>query len=120
MPAVPQRVNTLDAMRLALPAQAYLHMLSQIALTGTMPILDTRGTPTEEAQLCTPQMRYDALKYLTDKVVPQAKAQDVQAPPDLETIAARSQVLKSMSVKDLLAMRDAARAKLQTTPVSSG
>jgi hypothetical protein len=90
-------------------------MLSQIALTGTMPILDVRGVPTEDAQPCTPQMRYDALKYLTDKIVPQAKAQDVQSPPDLETIAARSQVLKSMSIKDLLALRDQARAKIATT-----
>jgi hypothetical protein len=111
------RLAPMDSLRLALPAQAYLKMLSQVALTGTMPILDCNGNPTQEAQPCTPQMRYDALKYLTDKIVPQAKAQDVQTPPDLEAIAARSQILKSMSIRDLIALRDQARAKIA---VSSG
>ena len=110
--SVVSKVPPLDALRLALPAQAYLKMLSQIALTGTMPVLDMTGMPTEEAMPCTPQMRYDALKYLTDKIVPQAKAQDVNTPPDLEAIAAKSQILRTMSIKDLLALRDSAHARL--------
>lgn len=109
------KVPNLDALRLTLPAHAYLTMLSQVALTGTMPMLDIDGRPTSDAQPCSPQMRYDALKYLTDKIVPQAKAQDVNAPPDLEAIAAKSQVLRSMPLQDLIALRDAARKRIVST-----
>jgi len=106
------KVTTLDVLRTTLPAQSYVAILNQIVLTGTMPILDAHGRPTDQATPVTPQMRYDALKYMTDKLIPQAKATDVQSTPDLETIASRGQVIRSMSVKDLLALRDAAKARI--------
>jgi hypothetical protein len=87
-------------------------MLTQIALTGTMPILDTNGEATPDATPATPQMRYDALKYLTDKTIPQAKAADAPSSTSLDEIAKKAQVLKSLSINDLLRLRAEAAARV--------
>jgi hypothetical protein len=104
-------MQSFESLRMSLPTEAFIRMLTQIALTGTMPILDSHGHPTPDATPATPQMRYDALKYLTDKTVPQAKATDAPSSSSLDEIARKSQVLKSLPLADLIKLRDEAAAK---------
>lgn len=102
-----------------IPVLALMQMQRQIALTGTMPIMRMDGQMTDKAQEVTPAMRYDALKYLLDKAIPNAKAADPAPPVDVTKVEPKD--FRKMSYEELKGYQEeATRALAGRTAGSAG
>jgi hypothetical protein len=73
----------IDAIRRAVPVEAYLSILHRAATTGFMPCLDECGNATGIQQEVSPDLRTRILQSLIDKVMPNAKVEESPPPPAL-------------------------------------
>lgn len=110
-------------LRRALPVQQYLHLLHLGALTGYLPRMDAhtgqireqtpmnadgsiRTLPEGEdpAGALDAKTRVDLLKYLTNKVMPDPKSEQLLAPPSPMDRHLTLDEVRSMSNEELLAV----------------
>jgi hypothetical protein len=120
--ASPARILSHNVARLKslLPAQAYLHLLHQGAMTGFLPRFSPEGTPTGQFDNLSPKDRVDMARYLLDKVLPDApKELALVAAPPAEDSLTDPKVLRHLSTEELRQIAYATPADVEVPDVNT-